>query len=289
MSAATAAIEVDLRQGELVDHPVLADQIIYKGTIVFLDAASGYGQTNDGVTITLATGDVFAGVCDQTVDATGVASGVKKVNVRTKGIVKLTIAGTVTQAKCGDKVYVNNTSDNAGATLTAAGDGSDCVIGYLVGVESTTVGYVMLSGAGKNTVGYNPDLSSAQAVGQVLIGRMTYDFAVDGGAVGTITPAVTCIIPSGAIVLQAITNVITAPTTGSTTTVAVQLQSANDIHTAASVAGAPWSTTGLKAGTPVHTAATALLLTADRTAKVVIGTADLTAGKFTTYFLYMLA
>lgn len=291
MTAASAAIEAPLKQGDLVGHAVLQDQVIYKGVPVFSDASSGYAQTNDGSTITLATGDVFQGIADETVDATGAASGAKFVKTRTRGIVEVAIAGTVTQAKIGDPIYVNNTSDNGGFTLTAAGDGSDCLAGYLVGVISTTVGQMMIYGAGRNKVGsnYDPDSSGLFGTSAMLVGKMTYDFDVDGGGVGTITPAITCVIPSGAIVYQAITNVITAPTTGSTTTIAVQLQSANDIHTAASVAGAPWSTQGLKAGTPVGTAATAILLTADRTAKVVIGTDDATAGKFTTYFFYVLA
>lgn len=291
MTAASANLEIPVKDGVITDHALLADQIIYEGTPVFADASSGFAQSNDGSTITLATGDVFLGICEEKIDATGYSSGDLRVKVRTQGVLEMTIAGTVTQAKIGDAVYVNNTTDNGTVTLTAAGDGSDCQIGYLVDYISSTKGKVMLFGAGRNLVGSNYDPSSSGLFGTsaMLVAKMTYDFAVDGGAVGTITPATTCVIPSGAIVYQAITNVITACTTGSTTTVAVQLQSANDIHTAASVAGAPWSTTGLKAATPVGTAATALLLTADRTAKVVIGTADLTAGKFTTYFLYMTA
>jgi hypothetical protein len=291
MTAASANLEVPIQNGEVTDHALLADQIIYEGTPVFADASSGFAQSNDGVTITLATGDVFLGICEEKIDATGFSSGDLRVKVRTKGVLTLAIAGTVTQAKVGDPVYVNNTTDNATYTLTAAGDGSDVLVGYLVDYISSTKGKVMLHGAGRNKVGsnYDPDSSGLFGTSAMLVGKMTYDFDVDGGAVSTITPAITCVIPSGAIVYQAITNVIVAPTTGGTTTIAVQLQSANDIHTAASVAGAPWSTQGLKAATPVGTAASAILLTADRTAKVVIGTNDATAGKFTTYFLYMTA
>lgn len=291
MTAASANIEVPYKDGVYNDHAVLADQVIYEGVPVLADAASGYAQTPDGTIITCDVGDVFLGICDEKVDATGVSSGVKRVKVRTQGVVELTLAGTVTLAKVGDPVYVNNTSDNSTYTLTAAGDGSDVLVGYLVDYISSTKGKVCLVGAGKHKVGTNYDPSTGGVFGTsaVMVGKMTYDFAVDGGAVSTITPAITCIIPSGAIVLQAIIDVITAITTGGTTTVAVQLQSANDIVNATTVAGAPWSSTGLKAGIPVHTAATAIKLTADRTAKVVIGTGDATAGKFTVYFLYTLA
>lgn len=291
MGAATANLEVPVKDGVVVDHKLLTNQIIYEGTVVLADASSGYAQTPDGTTITCDVGDVFLGICEEKVDSTGISSGVMSVKVRTQGIFEMTLGGTVTLAKKGDPVYVNNTSDNAAPTLTAAGDGSDVLIGYLVDYISSTKGKVMLMGAGRYKVGTNYDPSSGGVFGTsgVYVGKMTYDFSIDGGAVSTITPATTCIIPSGAIVLQAITNVTTALTSSASGTMAVQLQSANDIHTAAAVSGAPWSTTGLKAGTPVHTAATAILLTADRTAKVVIGTGALTAGVFTTYFLYMLA
>lgn len=290
MTAVSANIEIPMKNGVLNDHAVLADQIIYEGSPVFADESSGYAQTNDGTTITLSAGDVFLGICEEKVDATGVSSGVKRVVTRTEGVFELTLAGTVTQAKVGAPVYVNNTSDNSTYTLTAAGDGSDCLIGYLVDYISSTKGKVALVGAGRHVVGTNYDPSTGGVFGAsgMYVGKMTYSFAVDGGAQGTITPATTCIIPNGAILYQAITNVVAA-VTGASATVAVQLQAANDIHTAAAISGAPWSTTGLKAATPVGTAATAILLTADRTAKVVIGTADTTAGIFTTYFLYMLA
>lgn len=291
MSASSANAEIGQRDGVITDHALLADQIIYEGSPVFADASSGYAQTNDGSTIVLATGDVFLGFCEEKIDATGYSSGDLRVKTRTQGVFEMTIAGTVTQAKVGDPVYVNNTSDNGTVTLTAAGDGSDCLVGYLVDYVSSTKGKVLIHGAGRNKVGsnYDPDSSGLFGTAAMLVGKMTYSFAIDGGAVGTITPATTCVIPNGAIVWQAVTNVVTPPTSGGACTFAVQLQSANDIHTAASIAGAPWSTTGLKAGTPVHTAATALLLTADRTAKVVIATNDATAGVFTTYFLYTLA
>lgn len=289
MTARTTALDVHIRDGKLNHCDVLAGQKIFKGSPVFADESSGLAQTNDGVTITLVTGDVYLGIADATADNSTGSDGDKVVVFQTQGIIEVPCSGSPSQAKMGDPVYVNNTTDNATFTLTAAGDGSDCVVGYFVGCPDATHAFVMIDKAINNKVGYNPDLSTAQAVGQILVGRMTYDFSVDGGAVGTITPATTCVIPSGAIVLQAITNVITAPTTGTTTTVAVQIQAANDLHTAASVAGAPWSTTGLKAATPVHTAATAIIMTADRTAKVVIGSADLLGGKFTTYIFYVLA
>lgn len=285
MPAASQSIDIKLQSDDLIEHPVLADQVIYKGSVVFADSSSGYAQTNDGVTITADSGDLFLGIAYENAIATGMASGAKKMRVITRGIAKLTIAGTAAQSKVGDPVYVNNATDNSQATLNAANDGSDCMIGYLAGVDSTTVGYVMLSGAGKNKVGISGDSGAPIGTTDLRIAKATYSFATDGGAQSTITPAISPVIPNGAIVHQAIVDNRTAPV-GAGASVAVQLQAANDIITAAAINGAPWSTTGLKAGTPVGTAATSIKLTADRQIKIVISAVDLTAGIFDVFVFY---
>lgn len=106
-----------------------------------------------------------------------------------------------------------------------------------------------------------------------------YSFAVDGGAVGTITlrsndgP-----LPSGAYVVGGLLDVSTQFTTGGSATVAVQVQSANDTINAAAVSGAPWSSTGQKDIIPDATGSTAIELTAARSPALVIGTDPLTAG-----------
>ncbi len=287
MTAISAAQEVKGRDGLLVDHPVLADQIIYKGTPVFLEASSGYAQTNDGSTITLATGDVFAGIADETVNATGDSSGDEKVKCQTQGVFEFTIAGTVSQAKVGDPVYVNNTSDNSTLTLTAANDGSDCVVGYLVGYVSATKGLVAISGAGRNKVGYNPDPAATGTFGNSMtVAKATYSFAVNGGAVSTIDLGVT--IPSGAIVYQALIDVRTALTSGGAADVGLTLLTEDDLLADTDYDGAPWSTTGIKACIPVGTAASAIKLTSDKNVSVEVEDAALTAGIFDVYVLYIL-
>ncbi len=104
-----------------------------------------------------------------------------------------------------------------------------------------------------------------------------YDFAVDGGAVGTINlrgPR----LPSGFVVLDSVVEVLTAPTSGGAATLAATTgEAAGDIVAAAAISGAPWSTTGRKAGTPVS-AATSVKTTAVRTPALVVATAALTAG-----------
>lgn len=122
------------------------------------------------------------------------------------------------------------------------------------------------------------------------VARYDYDFAVDGGAVSTITLRNGPALPVGTIIYGGLCRVETAFTTGSTTTVAVSSgEAANDLITAASVAGAPWSTTGTKAIVPVMTAASVVVTTGQRAPVVVIGTAAATAGKFTLLLFVMKA
>lgn len=108
-----------------------------------------------------------------------------------------------------------------------------------------------------------------------------FDFAVDGGAVSTITirsndgP-----IPTGAVVEGGYLDVLTALDSGGSATAALQVQAANDTINAAAFGGAPWSTTGRKDIIPDFTGSSMLKTTADRSPAVVIATAALTAGKF---------
>lgn len=111
----------------------------------------------------------------------------------------------------------------------------------------------------------------------------SYDFAVDGGAVSTITlrsndgP-----IPSGAIIVGGYVDVQTA-CASATGTMALQSEAANDI--VAAVGQANW-TLGRKDIVPDSTGSTAVKLTADRSPALVIGTAVFTAGKFDAVLMY---
>lgn len=119
------------------------------------------------------------------------------------------------------------------------------------------------------------------AVRAMLVVRGKYDFAVDGGAVGTIALTSGTPIPSGSVIVGGYVDVITQ-LTGATATIACQVESANDILTAVAVAS--W-TTGRKNVLPAPTtgaltASTAVKTTADRNISIVIATAALTAGVF---------
>ena len=113
-----------------------------------------------------------------------------------------------------------------------------------------------------------------------------YDFAVDGGAVGTITLRGGGVLgggfPSGAVVVNGYIEVDTVLTSGGAATVAVGSEATGDIQAAAVVTGAPWSTTGRKqvafSGAKTTTGTRALTAT--------IAAATLTAGKFRVVILY---
>lgn len=289
MTAISAALETEHREGLMHDHPVQNGQKIYKGTPVLLDAADGYAQTNDGTTVTIALGDVFVGICDETVDNSSGSDGDKNVKVRKSGIFLMPISGTVSQAKMGDPVYMNNTTDNSTLTLTPANDGSDIQVGELVEMKDSDEGYVYINRCVGNRAGY--DLPALAAVGEGIrrmhVAKATYDFSVDGGAVSSLGLGVT--VPSGAIVYQALIHHETQ-VAGTGADIGVTLQTTDDLLADAGVELSPWSASAgtVLAGIPVGTAATAIILTADREITVEIEDAALTAGKFHVYVLYFL-
>lgn len=121
---------------------------------------------------------------------------------------------------------------------------------------------------------------------RMKIARGDYDFAVDGGAAGTIALMGATNIPSGATILGGWVEVTQAFTSGGAATVAIQVEAAGDIVAAAAVSGAPWSTTGRKSVIPVFTGATTVRTTAARDISLVIATAALTAGKAKIILVY---
>lgn len=113
-----------------------------------------------------------------------------------------------------------------------------------------------------------------------------YDFAVDGGAVSTITLraapgySVGNTIPSGSVIVGGYLEVDTALDSGGAATVAVNSEGAGDLVAAAAFDGAPWSTTGRKDLVPDFTGSATVKTTAQRSLAITIAAAALTAGKF---------
>lgn len=111
-----------------------------------------------------------------------------------------------------------------------------------------------------------------------------FDFAVDGGAVSTITlrskknVSTGNTIPAGSVIMGGYVEVDTVFTSGGAATVAITAESAGDLVAAAAVSGAPWSTTGRKSQIPAFTGATTVKTTARRSITLTIAAATLTAG-----------
>lgn len=112
-----------------------------------------------------------------------------------------------------------------------------------------------------------------------------YDFAVDGGAVSTITlrgsGALGAGVPSGAVITGGYVEVDTVLTSGGAATAGVDLEGTSDIVASGVISAAPWSSTGRKSVIPAGTGVTSVkTTTATRSIKLSIGVAALTAGKF---------
>lgn len=119
-----------------------------------------------------------------------------------------------------------------------------------------------------------------------------YDFAVDGGAVSTITlrsaPADSNgnEIPSGAVILGGYLEVDTAVTSGGAPAVSLNSEAAGDIVASSTLATTGLSTTGRKSIIPAFTGATSVKTSARRSLAFTIATATLTAGKFRVVVVY---
>lgn len=120
------------------------------------------------------------------------------------------------------------------------------------------------------------------------VARAEYDFAVDGGAIGTITLRAATgdlggnAVPSGATVLGGYIDVSTAVAQAATGTLALGLDSSNDVFSQAT----PGLTVGRKSVTPAFTGATTLRTTAVRSITFTIGVIAVTAGKLTVVLFY---
>lgn len=113
-----------------------------------------------------------------------------------------------------------------------------------------------------------------------------YDFAVDGGAVGTITmrndDSTGNSVPNGSVVTGGYVDVETSALSG-TGTIAITLESAGDVLAATGQAGL---TAGRKSIIPAGTGATSIKTTAARSITLTIATAAFTAGKLRVVLFY---
>lgn len=131
---------------------------------------------------------------------------------------------------------------------------------------------------------------TAFGLGAMRTARAKYDFAVDGGAQGAITPATNCTIPDNAIILFGLANSTTAVTGGGGATISLGTtagSSATSLKNAEAIAS--FGADSLVALVPGMSAASAVKMTAAGQIKVTVGTANLTAGVIEITLLYIVA
>lgn len=114
-----------------------------------------------------------------------------------------------------------------------------------------------------------------------------YNFATDGGAVGTITLRGP-VLPADAVVVGGRAIITTAFTSGGSATLTLGTASGSSTNLLGSTAVASL-TAGSKALVPVMTAATDIVLTANSSPVAVIGTAAMTAGALKLVVFYVTA
>ena len=123
-----------------------------------------------------------------------------------------------------------------------------------------------------------PAVSSFGANLGLRMARAKYDFSVDGGAVGAITPATNAVIPDNAIIVGGILNSTTA-LVGTSSTIAVGTSAGSSATSLkAATAEASYSADAILATVPVFTAASSVKLTAAGSITITVAVAALTAG-----------
>jgi hypothetical protein len=117
--------------------------------------------------------------------------------------------------------------------------------------------------------------------------KMTYNFAVDGGAIGVITPANSPTIPINAIILGGTVDVTTTLTSGGAATIALGLGSGAQAAALKAATAVASYAAGQVALTPVFTAATYVKATAAAKLTLSVATAALTAGRMDVNLVYL--
>ena len=125
MTALTSAYEDERQDGDIVDVPVKANAVIYKGGLL-VDKGTGYAEAGDD-----GSGYTFLGVAVESVTGTA-ADGGASVRVYKNGSFKYTLAGGATQTNLGNLVFVSD--DQTVKTSTT----NSVYCGYIVKVVDTT-------------------------------------------------------------------------------------------------------------------------------------------------------
>lgn len=142
--------------------------------------------------------------------------------------------------------------------------------------------------------GLNPSFDSVNITGTgagnsvLRVAKAVYSFAVDGGAVSTITPNATVSLPDNAVIVAATINSTTAVTSAGAATVAVGTSAGSSTTSIlGATAKASLSADAVLNGVPVF--ATPVKLTAAGNVTFTVGTAALTAGVIEATIYYTVA
>lgn len=135
---------------------------------------------------------------------------------------------------------------------------------------------------------YTPNSTAISGLGVLGLAKAQYDFSVDGGAISTITPAKNAIIPSKAIILGGIIDVLTT-FVGATATISIGTSAGSSAASLKAATAVASYTAGLLAVVPVFTAATMVKMSAAGQVTLTIATAALTAGKANVIIAYVMS
>lgn len=131
--------------------------------------------------------------------------------------------------------------------------------------------------------------SDQVGMGGAQVAKATYDFTIDGGAVATITPVNSPVIPAGAIIYGGLIDVVVAPLGGGAS-VAIGLGSGAQVAALKGATAVGTYTIGaILALIPVWTAATAVKAAADTKITFTVSGGALTAGKIAVQIYYHMA
>lgn len=118
--------------------------------------------------------------------------------------------------------------------------------------------------------------------------KMTYDFTVDGGAIGTITPRNAPTLPAGAIILGGVIDITTALTSGGSATISLGFGSGGEKAVLkALTAVASWVTGVSLVIVPIFTGATIYKVLADGQLTLTVAVATLIGGKMDVNLVYV--
>ena len=129
--------------------------------------------------------------------------------------------------------------------------------------------------------------SSANGVAPMNVAHAVYNFATDGGAVSTITPALTAAIPAHAVIVIATVDVTTSCTSGGSATIAIGTSAGSSTTSILAATAVASMGAGITNGVPVI--ATPVKLTAAGNITVTIAVAALTAGVIEVFASYYVA